>query len=136
MEKGITYIISVHSFVDVITNSSTELFVCDTEKSVEMVRQMVDEMQDMYPNEYGHRLYTDVISSDDWRLQQIFDCYVDEEDCVKYLKAKGYKVEKLPQEEAAKCSYISISAERGGLHPKVKYFIESNFNVIHYDFDS
>lgn len=135
MEKGITYIISVHSFVDVITNSSTELFVCDTEKSVEMVRQMVDEIQDKYPNEYGHRLYTDVISNDDYRLRDIFNCYEDEENCAKYLKAKGYKVEK-PSQEEIKHSYISISAERGGLHPEVKYFIESNFNVIYYDFDS
>jgi hypothetical protein len=30
-------VLDTHSFVDVITNSSTELFVCDTEKSVEQV---------------------------------------------------------------------------------------------------
>lgn len=34
-------IIPVHSFVDVITNSSSELFVLDTNKSVEMVENII-----------------------------------------------------------------------------------------------
>ena len=33
------FTIDTHSFVDVITNSSTELFVCDTDKSLEMVNE-------------------------------------------------------------------------------------------------
>ena len=34
-------VIGTHSFVDVITNSSTELFVCDTEKTIEAVKQIL-----------------------------------------------------------------------------------------------
>ena len=34
-------IISPHSFVDVITNSSTELFVCDTTKTLEAVKEVL-----------------------------------------------------------------------------------------------
>jgi len=129
--KRDTIIISVHSFVDVITNSSTELFVCDTDKSVETVRAMVDEMQNRYPNEYGHRLHTDSMSTDDWRIQELTNVYAEEEDIVKYLEMKGYKVTKPSETPVSK--YISISAERGGLDPRVKEFIESTFNVIHYD---
>lgn len=36
-------VINLHSFVDVITNSSTELFVCDTDKSIETVESILRE---------------------------------------------------------------------------------------------
>ncbi len=36
-------IINIHSMVDIITNSSTELFVLDTEKSVEVVKEILEE---------------------------------------------------------------------------------------------
>ena len=34
-------VITPHSILDVITNSSTELFVCDTNKTVEMIKEML-----------------------------------------------------------------------------------------------
>lgn len=37
-----------HSFVDVITNSSTELFTCNTNKSVEMVEELLKELLNTY----------------------------------------------------------------------------------------
>lgn len=43
-------IINTHSMVDVITNSSTELFVCDTDKTVEMVKEILA----ADPNVYGY----------------------------------------------------------------------------------
>ena len=39
-------IISIHSMVDVITNSSTELFILDTEKSVEVVKDILKDELD------------------------------------------------------------------------------------------
>lgn len=36
-------IINIHSFVDVITNSSTELFVLDTDKAIETVVEILEE---------------------------------------------------------------------------------------------
>jgi len=36
--------VNLHSFVDVITNSSTELFVCDTKKSVEMIKELLQDI--------------------------------------------------------------------------------------------
>jgi hypothetical protein len=41
-------LVNLHSFVDVITNSSGELFVCDTEKSLETVKSLLHEMLDLY----------------------------------------------------------------------------------------
>ena len=37
-------IISPHSFVDLITNSSSELFICDTKKSIDSVKEIVIEL--------------------------------------------------------------------------------------------
>lgn len=56
--------INVHSFVDVITNSSTELFVCDTKKSIEeiekILKQLVKdynkEVEKDYHGEYAHKV--------------------------------------------------------------------------------
>jgi hypothetical protein len=43
-------VINPHSFIDVITNSSTELFVCDTDKSIETVKEILA----ADPNVYGY----------------------------------------------------------------------------------
>lgn len=36
------FIINVHSLVDLITNSSSEIFVCANNKSVETIKQLID----------------------------------------------------------------------------------------------
>jgi hypothetical protein len=41
-------VISSHSFVDLITNSSSELFVCNTEKSVKAVKKIIEELAKLY----------------------------------------------------------------------------------------
>ncbi len=41
-------IINLHSMIDVITNSSSELFVCDTDKSVETVKEILKELLEKY----------------------------------------------------------------------------------------
>ncbi|MFA6089869.1 MAG: hypothetical protein WC755_08480 [Candidatus Woesearchaeota archaeon] len=43
-------IIPTHSFVDVITNSSTELFVTSTDKTVEAVKEILKEKYDLARN--------------------------------------------------------------------------------------
>jgi hypothetical protein len=37
-------LIDTHSFIDVITNSSTELFVCDTDKTIDEIKKMLQYM--------------------------------------------------------------------------------------------
>lgn len=48
MDKKIMFVIHPHSVVDVITNSSTELFVIDTNKSVNIVREILQEAIDLH----------------------------------------------------------------------------------------
>jgi len=42
MKKQIL-LINTHSFIDVITNSSTELFVCNNDKTLEQVKEILEE---------------------------------------------------------------------------------------------
>lgn len=48
MKNKIAIAINIHSFVDVITNSSTELFVCNTDKSVDMVADILREKLEQF----------------------------------------------------------------------------------------
>ena len=46
-------VIEIHSFVDLITNSSSELFVCDTNKSLTAVKEIVEKIIKNYYDEQG-----------------------------------------------------------------------------------
>jgi hypothetical protein len=54
---GYIKIIPIHSFVDIITNSSTELFTADTNKDVEAVKEILQNIIDKY-NVYEDTGYT------------------------------------------------------------------------------
>ena len=45
-----------HSFIDVITNSSTELFVCNTDKTIKVTKEILqkkwDAFRELYKEEY------------------------------------------------------------------------------------
>jgi hypothetical protein len=53
------FVIAPHSFVDLITNSSSEIFICDTKKSVEAVETLLFRLLEMHnemldtPNHYS-----------------------------------------------------------------------------------
>lgn len=119
-----------HSIVDLITNSSTEIFVIQTNKTVEVVREIIDEMQKKYPNEYGHYLYTDVANDEDIKALYGYE-YMDMDVIIKMMEDLGYIITKNPNFPI----FIKLSAERGGLDPTLHQFITENFNVIDYDFD-
>ena len=60
------FIVSPHSFVDLITNSSSELFVCNTKKSVEAVKDVLKILADLrnqrlphIEDQYSHPMPTD-----------------------------------------------------------------------------
>jgi len=42
--KNEIFILNNHSFVDVITNSSSELFVCDSDKSLKIFKELLNEL--------------------------------------------------------------------------------------------
>ena len=47
-------VISFHSFVDVITNSSSELFICETKKSVDAVKEVLIELAKLHNEKQKH----------------------------------------------------------------------------------
>lgn len=98
--------ISIHSFLDIITNSSTELFVIDKEKGLEFVRETIDEILKTYPSEYGCTPSVYLENADYYT-----DTYIDEDEAVKYLRARGYLVEAptTPKDPES----IVVSWERG-----------------------
>ena len=58
-----TVTINVHSMVDLITNSSTELFVLDTEKSVDVIKDILQEAINLH----------NIASGTDYKFEDIFD---------------------------------------------------------------
>ena len=128
MEK---IVIDIHSMVDTITNSSTEIFAIDTDQQLSVVDGIIREKEREYPNEYGYGMSIEFAT--EWELQEIYGYYNDE-DVVSYLKAKGYTI--LPPNENVKTNkLITISVERGTIDSRLKNFILENFNVIYNDTD-
>ena len=112
--------------VDVITNSSTELFLLDTNKSIEMIKEIVLEKEKEFPSEQGY--HATVRLADEFEIQAMFG-YYDDEEVISYLKARGYTITP-PKNNKSK--HISISIERGYMNPSTQDFIHKTFNVIHY----
>lgn len=133
MEK---IIIPIHSFVDVITNSSTEIFMLDTEKSITTIEEMIKEVEKEYPPEYdfsgcGHSSgYASVEEAEEWDIKEAYG-YYDEEEVVKFLKAMGYTVEKNQDRQR----FICIKAERGYMNEGLKEFINNTFEVVYHTTD-
>lgn len=48
--------VTIGSMVDVITNSSSELFVCKTDKTLALVKQMLQELLVTYNNQFNRSL--------------------------------------------------------------------------------
>ena len=115
--------IPIHSIVDVITNSSTELFIIDKEKGVEMVQSVIDEAIKKFPAEYGN--YTPTASLE--HADHYQDNWFNEEEVITFLKRKGYKVEapENPQEPQV----IVISWKRGDMSHDFIKFIEEAFDT-------
>jgi len=116
-----------HSFVDLITNSSTELFIVNTDKEMKVVEELLNEVQSKYPNDYGYRIYVNKVEEDD--LMNIFDYYYEKDKCIEYLTMLGYKIIS-PDDNTN--NYIKLSIERGYLNDNTKKFIEETFNIVYY----
>jgi len=59
--------IKLHSAVDLITNSSTELFVCDTDKEIEIVKEILERILVGY-NMMEQTCYTMEVFKEPWRF--------------------------------------------------------------------
>lgn len=80
-------VIKGHSIVDVITNSSSELFVCNTKKSSEFIRDFLSKMLDLY-NEGNETQYKfeDCFGSISQVTEEGFEDFFDQ-----YVIDWGYK---------------------------------------------
>lgn len=116
-----------HSLVDLITNSSTEIFTIQTNKTVEVVKEMIDEIQKKYPNEYGHYLHASIANDEDITAMHGYVSF-NIAPIIKMMEDLGYIITVNPNPPV----FITLSAERGGLNLNVRQFINENFNVVDY----
>jgi hypothetical protein len=107
--------INLHSVIDVITNSSTELFIIDKSYGLEFVKNTISEKFSLH----GIEIYLD---NPHWGWN-----YVDIEEATKILKLKGYKI--IAPEVEIEQQAIMISAEQGWMSREFKDFIKETFNA-------
>lgn len=122
-------VIQIHSMLDVITNSSSELFIVESEKGLEEVQKIVEHALIDFPADYtwavGHKPSV-YLGDPSWYMDTNFNLY-DDGELVKWLEMKGYKVEapeKVKQPEA-----IIIEWERGFVSQGFIDYIAELFNT-------
>ena len=128
MEK---FYLKVHSVIDVITNSSTEIFMLETKKTIDIIQEIITEVEREYPPETygvcnGSAGHATVEITEDWEISEAFG-YINEDEAIKYLKAKGYEFKKIEN----KNNYLCIKAERGYMNSGLRDFINKTFNVVY-----
>ena len=71
------YVIDTHSLVDVITNSSSEIFVCNTDKSLMMVEELLKMMLEVWKLAVeGQEYYSKETLENQYSYEQVFHVYV------------------------------------------------------------
>ena len=124
-------VINIHSMIDVITNSSTEIFMLDTEDDVETVKSFVSQLEKEYPPEYstsGNGHYAEVEQAEDWEISSAFNIYQTDDELINYLRAKGYAITGPHNTQR----FITIKIERGFLNEQVREHINELFNVVYH----
>ncbi len=116
------FIINIHSFIDVITNSSTELFVCDTEKTIMEVTNLIRLKEKEWPSEYDYKV--NISQEDATEYDDEFNSYQIPE-IIEYLEKAGYKIEA----PAVPKQCITVSVERGTMDDRLSNWIQKTFNT-------
>jgi len=127
MKKDI-FIIDIHSFIDVITNSSTELFVCNSDKTVGEIEQLIREKEAIWPTQYGEYVHVDnedIIHLMNNKFNVNWYNDADVEETIGALEFLGYEVSK----PAIKPNAITISCERGCMDRRLVEWLEKTFNT-------
>ena len=114
--------INLHSVIDVITNSSTELFIVDKSYGLEFVTKLVKEKEAEFPAKYDYYNVDIYLDNPEWGWN-----YFDTEEAIKILEAKGYKIV-APDVEVVPQSII-ISCEQGYISEELKQYIIETFNA-------
>lgn len=121
------FIINTHSFIDVITNSSSEIFICDTTKSLDDITALVKNKEKKWPNKYGEHVN---IYLDDASSYYDYDCNFNEyqiSEMIEFLEKYGFKIIP-PKEELKSNPVIVIACETGLINPQLKEWIIKTFN--------
>ena len=58
--------VRIHSYVDLITNSSSELFICSTDKAVDVVKRVIEEIHRNWYDNIRDTRYDDTPTSELW----------------------------------------------------------------------
>lgn len=116
MKEQIT--IKIHSFIDLITNSSTEMFVIDNSYGIEFVRDAIRAKFPELIDEFQICLDTDQFL---WEFNEY-----DKKRAIKYLKKLGYTLIE-PAIDYIPMS-IQIYSERGTMSDEFIKYIEEKFN--------
>ena len=121
--------IPIHSILDVITNSSSELFVIDTTQSAEAIKNIVDVALIDFPadNEWAFGRKPNVYEGDPSYYDNNNFNHYDDKDLISHLQRKGYKIEN--PEKVTDPRAIIIEWERGDVSREFIRFIENMFNV-------
>lgn len=122
MKEG--FKIQLHSSIDVITNSSSELFIIDIEKGLDTVKKIVKEAFEKFGG-YGYMPDVHIENPDyygDYTYQpdQI-------EEMIKWLTQRGYKI--TPPEKEVEPQAIVVSWDMGAMKQDFIKFIEETFNT-------
>lgn len=121
----IEFVISIHSFIDVITNSSSEIFVCDTDKILEDVTALVKAKEKEWPSEYGYHVSISLEQASNYLDNYYYEYQIPE--MVKFLKSYGFEITE-PKEEIKEKQVIVVSCERGVINPLLRDWIIKTFN--------
>lgn len=90
-------LIGKHSFVDVITNSSSELFVCDTDKSQEFIREFLERCLETYNFGSGRECkFDDCFGSIEEITEESFEKFVEDYVIGWGLHRWDWKIQKVP----------------------------------------
>ena len=119
-------IIPIHSFVDIITNSSTELFIIDKDKGLDMVKEIVSDAIKKHPPYYDCGNPQVYIENPSYYSNYYYHEH-DIERAIKQLTLRGYKI--IAHEEEKKPEAIIISWERGEMSREFIEYISQVFDV-------
>jgi hypothetical protein len=65
MKETLTFVINPHSVVDIITNSSTEVFVCQRGHSLKVLKEIFESMAKLYHRD-SDIFDFDIVTEADW----------------------------------------------------------------------
>ena len=69
------FAIKLHSYIDIITNSSSELYVCDKSASVESIKQLLESLCAKYNVSY-YSTFSDIYIIDETNIDDFIEDYV------------------------------------------------------------